>query len=324
MDSIFRKPPLTRRTGAPKSGSNLLDGGQIKIDLPLDFLVTEHRVLVELTQQFLTVVPTGSDVRRAFSKVELTSNEGTIFTGDFYQIYDHSRFTETTGTPIITLSGISKAVFNFELHHINDVSKLDLLTALKTNAISSLQLVLTLNPDASNVFTGGGTPQNVTAIVRVQGREYPTLTNDQSMGIASHQFKHLAERVGTAAAGEFEVNLKAGGRVRFLFVHTFDATTGLPSNTVLDKFNLSIGGVEVIKNETFEDIQQDNSMQRRFYVAGVAVIDFGDDPAGWPNITGDMGEVKLNFTSRQGAPASWKARISQDWTSGLEKVGIAL
>ncbi|HLP99263.1 MAG TPA: hypothetical protein VK149_12550 [Sideroxyarcus sp.] len=322
MDSIFRKPPMTRRTGVARSGSTAIDGGQIKIDLPLDFLVAEHRVFVEVSQAF-SVLPTLTDVRRMFSKVELTSNQGTHYTGDFYQVYDASRFTERSTTPVIAVGASPcTAKFNFEIHHINDASKLDLLTALKTNKLSSLQLVLTLNADNANLFLNGTNSAAAEVRAYVQGREYPTLTNDPNLGIAQHLFAHLAERKGVAAADSFDVNLKAGGKIRHLFVHTFDMATGLPADGVLDKFNLSIGGVERIKNESFADLQQDNEAIRGLKVAGLSVIDFGDDPSQWPEITGDMGEVKLEFTSLATAPASWKARVAQDWTVGLDRLGV--
>lgn len=333
--SILSKPPRGRRNIANATGAVLTNGGQIKIPLNKDFLVADHAVNVAVSQTWGTNAPSSSDVRRFFSRLELTSNEGTIYSADFHQVYDQARFTELASSPVVALGAgggaAATATFGFNLHHVNDEATLDLLTALQTANFSTLELVLTVAPDASNGFIGGtGTVGAAAYTVAVDACEYPGLSGrsaEERKGIAygkaRHSFKQMQEKTGVNAASNQELLLETGNKTRFLFLHSYNTTAAIPvlANGIVDKISLSIGGQDYMGTVAFRDLQQENIGQRGFNQTGVAVLDMGDDPAGWIPLE-NVNEAKLRYSTLGTAPATWKVTVGQDMSNNLAAAGF--
>lgn len=332
MSSLISKKPRGWRNVANANGAVLTNNGQIRIDLNKDFLVSRHKVHVDIAQAF-TGVPTSSDVRRAFSKLELVSNEGTIFTSDFAQFYDMQRFASLASSPKITLAAAAKASFAFNLPYANAKAHADLATALQSANFSTLALVLTVSPDASNCFIGGTVPLAAAYTVAVDSQEHAQAgftggnANDRNaikFGHARHYFKAMDEKSSaSAAASNQELKLETGGRTRWVILQTYDTTGAIPvlANGILDKVNLSFGGHDYFVNVAGKTIQQENVDERNFDQTGVYVLDMGDDQAAWLPMV-NINEVKLRYSTLGTAPAGWKVTCAQDFTVGLDNLGV--
>ncbi len=330
--SIFSKMPHGRRNVANGNGATNVANGQISLDLNKDFLTEEHIVTLSIAQAF-TGAPTSSDVRRFFSKLEIASNEGTIFTAGFDQIYDLMRFAEMASAPQIVLGMAATANFSFTLHHSNDRATLDLLTALQTANFSTLRLILTIAPDASNGFIGGTGPGVATYQVAVDTEEIPdpafsgrSPVDRQKItyGKARHWCKAMQEvDSNSTAATTQNILLECGGRVRFIAFHTYNTTGALPvlANGIVNTVSLSSNGVDYAVNKSFLALQQANLAKRNFNQVGVAVLDMGDDPKGWIPLE-NVNTAKLVYTTLAGTPAGWTVKVCQDHTTGLPALGV--
>jgi len=318
MNSIISKPPRCSRNVANVSGAVLTNNGQIKLDLNKDFLTAEHLINIAVSQAF-TGVPTSSDVRRFFSKIELVTDQGTIFSCDFHQFYDGMRFTEQASFPAIVLAAASTAYFSIAMHHANHESITDLLTSLRTADFSTISIILTVSADAANGFIGGTVPLAASYQVSVDSIELPGLVGVAPYGQARHNLKQMKEvSSASVAVTNEEVVLKTGGRTRFILLHSYNTTGAIPllANGIIDKVNLAFGGVTYLKNKDFRSIQQENIAKRNFNQAGVAVIDLGKNPKGWLPME-NINEVKLEYSTLGTKPAGWKVTVAQDWTDGL-------
>lgn len=329
MGSILRKTPHARRKIAAATGAVLTNAGQIKIDLNKDFLVAEHILNIAVSQTWGTNAPTSCDVRRFFTKAEVVTSDGVLFSCDFHQLYDLARFTEAASAPVFTAGAgggaAATVTFSVDLHHINDECLYDLWTALRTADLSSASVVLTIAADASNGFIGGtGTAGAAGYTVTVDQRAIPGLSGKSRedrdairFGLAKHKINHLAEIIGGAAATQQNITLKTGNRARFLILHTYSITGGALANGIIDTLSLSFGGVDYLQNVKAVDLQQENIKNRSFAQTGVIVVDMGDDPHGWLPLEG-LAEAKLQVTTLATAPASWRVTCAQDYTEGLE------
>lgn len=331
--SIISKPPRSRRAIASGSGTTATNGGVIKIDLDKSFLTEEYSMDVAVSQTWGTNPPSSSDIRRMFSKFELVSSTfGTVYSCDFHQLVDQAKFTESSASPVVTLGAgggaAATARFSVDCHAENDSSLLDLLTALQASEHGSLYMQLTISPDAANMFIGGSGAVGVAAVtVLVDAKEYRGYSGKNIragsfvFGKAKHVFKRMEEKSSaSAAASNQEIMLETGGKLRFLFLHSYNTTGTIPTlaNGIIDTISLDIGGVDYFKNCAAASLQQDNVGSRGFNQTGVTVLDFGDDPTGWPDMAG-MTEVKLKYSTLGTAPAGWKVTCVQDFTVGLEK-----
>lgn len=336
--SLISKSPHGRRNVANGSGAVLTNNGQIRLDLNKDFLVARHQVNIHVSQTWGTNAPSSSDVRRFFSKIELVSNEGSIFTSDFAQFYDLMRFNGLSSAPVVVPGAgggaAATADFSFNMHHAMAKSHADLLTALQSSGFSTLALVLTVSADAANGFIGGtGTVGAAAYTVTVNSVELPSSTfsghtpNERAaikFGKARHWLAALDEKASaSAAASNQEVKLTTGGRVRYIALHSYDTTGAIPTlvNGIVDKISLAVNNSIYFNNVAFKDIQQENIDERAFNQTGVAILDMGDDPKGWIPLEG-LNEVKLQYSTLGTAPAGWKVRCAQDYATGLKELGL--
>lgn len=335
--SIIPKMPHSRRNVANGTGGYTTQNGQVKLELNKDFLTSDHRISVLVAQVFATTAPNAFDVRRFFSKIELQSNEGTIFSSAFDQFYDAMRYLELASAPVnyagVAAGAAATSSFSFNMHHANDQATLDLLTALQTADFSTLSLVLTCAPDANNGFIGGVAPAAANFTVGVDTHEYQdsAFSGDSAAqrktinyGKARHHFKSMDEKSSaSAAASNQEVQLDTGGRTRFLFLHSYNTTSGVNvlANGVVNQITLNVNGKNVLQGVQFANIQQENVAKRGFNQAGIAVLDMGDDPKGWIRME-DVNTVKLQYSTLGTAPAGWLVRVAQDYTTGLAALGV--
>jgi len=334
--SIIAQPPRATRQVAVASGATNQNLGKIKIPLDKGSLVAEHVVFVDITQTFATTAPNASDVRDAFSLIELISDRfGTLVSVPFAQYYDAMRFTENVSAPEITYGvaggAAATAAFQFDIHHALDGAQLDILTALQTEEHGSVYVQLTCALDAANVFKGGVGGAVATYNITVQEESFPDYSGREISagglyyGFAHQTFKSLDEGLGGAASKELQPLLSTGGKLRFLFLHTYDLTGALPvlSNAILDQVSdLEIRGTNFHKNVSAKSIRARNAANRGFNQAGVYVIEFGDDHRGWPDLTG-LNEVRLKYKTKAGAPANWKVQVMQNSIIDLHR-GLGL
>lgn len=338
MTSIIKKLPSGRRNVANGSGTASSNNGQIKVDLNKDFLTSEHSVSVAVSQTFGTLAPTSSDVRRFFSKLELVTNEGTIFTAPFDLVYDIMRFTELSSAPIIAPGAgggaAATAGFSFNLHHAMDEAHTDLMTALQTANFSTIALVLTVAADNNNGFIGGtGTLGVANYTVSVDAYQLAdqkfsgrSAADRASIlyGKARHWFKAMSEKsAAVSAASQQEVLLDTGNRTRFISMHTYNTTSGVNvlTDSIVDKVSLNVNGVDYLANASFANQRQRNIGDRGFNQVGVAIFDFGEDPAGWIPLE-HVNTAKLLYSTLGTAPAGWLVRVGQDYATGLEALGL--
>lgn len=334
--SIIPKPAVSRRNVANANGAVLTNGGQIRIPLNKDFLAVMHRLNVSVSQTWGTNAPSSSDVRRFFSRIELVSNEGSHYSSDFHQFYDAMRYTERASAPVVALGAgggaAATAKFSVNMHHAMHATLADLVTALQTSGFSTLDLVLTISPDASNGFIGGtGVVGAAAYTVGVDSIELPDMsgqTKEQRDGIvfgkARHYLKSMKEVASASAAvSNEEVVLKTGGKTRFIFLHSYNTTGAIPTlaNGIIDKITLDFGGRTYFGSIEATSIQQENVAVRDFNQTGVYVIDMGKNPKGWLDME-NVNEIKLLYSTLSTKPAGWKVTVAQDWVERLSAAGI--
>lgn len=330
--SLISQLPAAFRNVANGSGGAAINNGQIRLELNKDFLTSEHVVNVGVSQNF-TGVPTSCDVRRFFTKIELITNEGTIYTSDGGVLYDIMRFTELSSAPINVLAATSTSQFSMNLHHAMDNSHADLLTALQTANFSTLSLVLTVAPDANNGFIGGTVPVAALYTVAVDALQLadPSFSgrdaasrNKIVYGKARHWFKAMAEKsAAVSAASSQEVLLDTGNRTRFIILHSYNTTSGVNvlADGIIDTVNLNVNSVDYIANRKAINQRQRNIADRGFNQVGVHVFDFGDDPKAWIPLE-HVNTAKLLYSTLGTAPAGWLVRTAQDYATGYEALGV--
>lgn len=327
MDSAFNKGKLQNRLVAQGSGTTAANLGVISMQLDRAQLTSELVMGLSFSQTWGTNAPTSHDMRFAFTKIELTSSKGTHFSCGWPAFYDLMRATENKSTPIFAygagggaaaaLSGIS------DLHFELDGSPMDVLTFLDTSQLSSLNLKLTIAPDAQNAFIGGTGAVGVTAVnVTVEAKEYPEMKGAMPFGVANQFCIDMLENTGVAAVSNKEVPLKTGNKTRFIMVQTLDTSGARPvyTDAVIDKFNFKVNGFEYCGNSPGVTVRKKNDANRGMNNVGCYLLDFGDDPAQYADLEG-LVSAKLEFSTLAGAPASWKATCTQVYVEGLKALG---
>ena len=332
MDMIV-KPPFAHRQIATVSSTAGTANGKIKIPLDKNRLVSEYILDVSTSQTIGTNAPTSSDVRDAFTMIQLVSDIfGVLVSMPFAQYYDLVRFTENTPVPVVALGAgggaAATARFFCDVECIMDEATLGMLTALQTADHGSLYLELTCASNAANHIKGGtGTMGDTSYTVIVEEKSYPEWSGKNisvaglHYGRAYQVAKSLEESTGVAAVKEVSTLLETGGNLRFLLLHAYNTTGTYPvlANGILDAVtSLEIGGKEYALNRAAEGFQNQNIRYRNFNQTGVYVIDFGDDHRGWPNMNG-LNEVRLKYKTKASAPAGWKIQVAQVRALGLEK-----
>jgi hypothetical protein len=318
--SKFSKNFMRRQIVANATG---VAGQTVRIPLNRDNLIAEHTVHFGVNEVFAgagAVLPTSVDPRDFIATVAVESSDGrrVFLTGA--QWYDFGRLTENTGlvSSAIGASPVT-ASWNCDLHYENDEALLDLATALRSNELTTLDLVVTFAADVGNGFKGGtigATAAATTYTVEVETFDYEML-NEEQHGMALGMFAHYQEKQEDAAAvvgAQREFQLITGNRTRFISLHTYNTTGAVPvlSDTVIGNIRINIGGKDKVKS-TWMDTRRVNAMQRGFNNVGVVVLDFGDDERGWMDVD-KVAQAKLQVDILGTAPAGWSIKVGQDYT----------
>lgn len=298
-------------TGASTGGASL------RMQLNRDWLISEHKVNVLATQTYAGGAPTSVDVRDFIATAAIETSDGRRLFLTGAQLYDLARFTENSSTVINSAftTGANTSNFSVEIHHGNDEALLDLLTALRSNELTTLDLVLTFPLDTANGFKGGTTSTACAYTVTVESRDYQMLGETQ-YGHMLGSAKHYAEKqtkVGTTVGAQPDLQLVTGNLTRFIALHCYD-TTGVAtlSNAILGNLRLNVNGHDYRVTTGF-DVQQDNVSSRGFNQPGVYFLDFGDDENGFMDLR-TVNQALLQWETKTGAPASYRVDVLQDYT----------
>lgn len=311
--SKYVKRTKAIRTVATGTGAS---GGTTRLALNRDWLVAEHKINIGVSQANGGTDPTSVDVRDFIATVSLETSDGrrVFLTGA--QAYDLGRFTEDASSVVNTLGATSTSQFAFDLHHENDAALLDLLTALRSNEFSTVDLVLTFNAAGADGFKGGTVPSAAAYTIAVMSEDYEMLTEIQFgalLGSAKHYQEKLGSKVGTAAGSQPDIDLITGNLTRFIALHAYDTSGAVATlaNTIVGDLRLNINGRDM-RVMTGREVQCGNVAARGFDQTGVFVLDFGDDENGWLDLR-NVQQAKLQWSASTGVPAGFRVDVAQDF-----------
>ena len=316
------------------SGASNINGGVIHIDFDRVWLVNRYTIAVSVAQAF-TGIPISSDVRRFFTQAQLIVDKGQGQKMSFYDAYDLARLNKQVPAPVVVLGANSTATFLFDLEGFNDGAVGDLVTSWLTGKYSSLALELTVAPDANNGFIGGTVPLEANYQVEVMPHELrdqtPANRGDMTSGwgVAERSIKPQTTQAVGVNGGEFDVNLTAGGKCRFVSIHAFDAAAyGNPTDAIFNnggRITMEVDGFKYFDNTALSSIKQANVSDRNMPAVGMILLDFGDDPHGWVDMRSAK-DIKfhLSIPASANLPAAGRLEFAQDYTLGLENLKGAL
>lgn len=332
---IIRKAVRTMIRSKTGSGATNVNGGVITIPLSKNFLTDEYRVNVMISQSF-AVAPSSSDVRRFFKSIQLVVDKGEGIKLNGHAAYDLARLTEKAHTPTVVLGTPSTCEFSFELHGKNDGAIGGLATSWLTGKYGTLDLVLEINPDATNGFIGGTTPGVATYDIEVYPSEYRTMTpfvrddvEGSGWGISEHCGVMLSNIRGDVSGYAQEHAVKGGNKTRFIIMHAFDAASGGNLTDAVfrngARVSMTVGDLVIYANTKLSELQKQLEAERDIALTGVCVLDAGDDPNGWWDLR-NVKEQKLdiNIPASANLPAAWRLEIAQDYSRDLESLHEAL
>lgn len=313
--SLYRKGTRGIRTVATGTGAS---GTTTRLQLNRDFLVTEHRVAVSVSQANSGTDPTSVDVRDFIGTVSLETSDGRRIFLTGAEAYDIGRFYEQASSVVTALGATSTAQYAFDLHHAGAGAKLDLLSALRTNEFSTVDLVITWNAAGSDGFKGGTAAAAAAYTVSVLSEEYPDMLTDvqfgQLLGTAKHFQEKLGSKTGTAAGSQPDIAMITGNLTRNIMFHVYDtATTAVPtlSDAVLNTIRLNINGKDY-RVMTARNVRDDNIKENGFDQVGVYALFFGDDANGYLDLT-KVQQANLTWDVAAGTPAGYRVDIMQDY-----------
>lgn len=292
-------------------------GGQtLRLQLNRDWLVSEHRVGIQVAQVFAGGDPTAVDVRDFITSCAVETSDGrrVFLTGP--QAYDIGRFFEDASNVTSDLT-VASASYSFDVHYENASALLDLLTALRSNEYTTIDLVITFAADAANGFKGGVAPAAAAYTVQVESGDREMLTSNQFgslLGVAKHYQTSIGAVVGATAGAQADVQLITGNRTRCVMMHAYDTTGAVPvlSNGILGNVRININGRDFRVTDG-QGIQDNNVAYRGFDQVGVYVVDFGDDEQGFLDLAA-VNQARFQWDVAAGAPAGWNVEFSQDYT----------
>lgn len=309
--SLIRKTEKVIRNVASATGAG---GARVRIPLNKESLISEHKVIVAVSQANSGTDPASVDVRKFITNMELQTSDGKRFTGDGALAYDLSRLTEGAAAAVTSLGATSTAKYSFDLHHENDGALYDLLSAIKGETLSQLDLVIDLASDSDNGFLGQTSPAAAAYTITVESKDYPDMAHMSGVG----ELKHFVESQtvnGTTTGRQADIRLASGNATRFITIHAYDTTgVAVGSDAVLDAIRLVINGKEK-RVTTWRSVRDETAMARGLDVTGFGVLDWGDDEGGFLDLNG-VNDPRLQVdVAASGAPAAWRLVIGQDFTT---------
>lgn len=281
--------------------------GEMAFSCPKDYLTAEYQLSVKVAQGFATTVPTSSDVRDFIKDISLTlsggKHSGKVFTLDGAQAYDLGRFTENAPLSEVTLAATSTAEFGLDLHMEADESLRDLDTAIRTGDYSEITVAINFNADNANGFKGGVIGAGAAAVytVELDAIKYPHMTPVSDLEKANAPQGSKYQRIesfsnpAVAIGSNPDIDLKPGAKTRFLLIHTRNAG-GTLADGILGAVSMKPGGFDVVDIGDAKAIRRANVSKRGFNAPGVYIVDFGDDPDGFLDLS-EVKQAKLTYTA---------------------------
>jgi hypothetical protein len=326
VSNIRRTTEVTQLDGVITA----VGGQQIRIPLNKQSLVEEHVVRIQASQVNATTAPTSFDVRRFITSLSIESSDGRRKYMTGYEAYDFSRYT-TNGDNPVTAAGVAggaaaTADYQFILHHANNGTLYDMMAAVDAAKLNTFDLVIQFASDTNNGFIGSAGQAAAAYTVTVRNNNFPGMLLDPKSGQLNsyvEALRHINETqtVSGASGGGTTaplLRLTAGNKTRFIAIHAFSISGAVatPSDSIVSNLRLTINGQER-KITDYVTTQKLNMANRSFYIPGTpitgfAVLDFGDDEAGWLDLRG-VAEPYLSWDIAAGAPASWRVDFAQDY-----------
>ena len=270
-----------------------------------DYLTEAWKMDMTFTQQFTGVAPTGFNVATAILNAQLEfsggrkGGNGVAINLSGTELVNLMRFTEAPQASVFSGGNITTTpavlVTTVHLHTQFDAALNDLMSARFTADYS--QITLTINWGTS-VFTGGTTPGALNIANSIKALAYPRPdkmiagANGGSIGAAKQVFQSSLKTPSGAGSGD-DMLLKTGSLVRFIGITT--DVGGVADDGVVGNIQLLFHGINY--QASFLGLKLSNILHRSgWYQPGMAVIDFGDDPSGFLDLSG-VNEARMQWTA---------------------------
>lgn len=314
MDSVFPKGLEKYRKVKTLVHSPANNSRQMRITLDKLHFLTENRMTFGITQLF-SVAPTGWNSRGVIESLQVVLKGGNLFDFDGQETVNMCRLLGGASMENVVLGVNSSAMFSLDLHYLNVNALHDLTTALHTDRFSTFDLVVTFTPTLG--FVGGVAPvlpalPNQQIAFDLDAKYIDAYDKDPSVGKLLP--KKVAVRRTGFGAGKETYDLEIGGLNRFIMFSTLtlnaDGTT-TANDAILQKVTIKVGDNVIREYDAFELKSDTHEQFNGFNQAGVYVVSFGDDEAGWLNLKG-VTKATVEFEPQVGAPAKWLCRVLQD------------
>jgi len=316
--SVFARKELRDRLVA--SVSSVAAGARTVLQLNKDHLIREHAVFIEGTATY-AVAPTavntdliGNVIQSAKLVVSGKKQGGRRFYMDGVMLPLVSAAFEDLPAAVYSLGTTTTFSFGFDIHHANDESRYDLLTALDGDAAASITLEIEFAPLASHLlaFTAGAAPTAATFDVYVQSREhdpaaYLASEDDKFAQIATLRHTQEQHDGNVAAAGVIDIELTPGNSTRALMIAVDDGA-GAMSDTLVTELRFVVAGEERLVKR-WAQLRRDTVKYHGMNVTGFIIHEFSPEEIGFLDLE-NVKTARVLMT----ATAAARARIVQDYT----------
>lgn len=314
MDSVFPKGIEKYRKVKTLVHNIVANTRQMRITLDKLHFLTENRMTFFVSQLFGTA-PTGWNARNVIESMQVVLSGGNLFDFDGQETVNMCRLLGGASLEQSVLGVNASAQFSLDLHYLQTHALHDLNTALHTDKLKTFDLLITFSPTLG--FVGGTAPvapalPNQQVAFDLDAIYLEGYDKDYSVGTMLP--KKTAVRRAGFGAGQETMELELGGLNRMIMfsVHTLNADASLtPNDAILQKLTIKVGDQVVREYDAFELKSDTHEKFNGFNQAGVYVVSFGDDEAGWLNLSGQT-KATVVFDPSVAAPAKWICRVLQD------------
>lgn len=338
--SAYPKPFQGYAKVAQKVHSPLTQTKTLRLELPKNHLVSEHRLVFSITQAF-GIAPTGFDVRKIVDRIQYILKGGNLIDVDGVQLFDMDFYFGGASYSNLVLGLNSSVDVAVDVHFENDQALHDLQTALHANQLNTFDLQITFT-DSLGFIGGLSSPVPVAAVAAsaagvvpvvaavpaipaanqqinfdVDAKFYEAYDNHSELGLMLHKRASLRKSgIGSGLQDAWKLTLGGINRIFMLHFYTLNADGSLtPNDGILSKITFKVNDKIERTYEAFE-LKFDAFKDRNgFNSPGCYVIDFGDDEAGWADFSNTIKEVTestLIVESMAGSPAKWICNVMQD------------
>lgn len=301
----------------PVASDSLSAGAKTTLRLNKDHLINEHEIYFDLTATF-------ADATTAYSEVDLgalvsnialnvsgSNQNGNQIRMDGLTARIMGAVHETQDVADVSVGTTTTVSMMIDLHHAMEDASRSLLTALRGDLATSIDLEITMAPlaDWLLAFTVGGAgaaPTAATGTVTVYSHELQVADYDQlpEVGSRNHFQVMFAEEV--ASSGNLTINLDTGNRTRGLLVVVDDGDGALDDDLVSD-VSLVVAGVVRLQSK-FSHMRRRAVKYNGLDYEGVIYYEFSDWDVGFLDLT-TIQQARLVFTTTDAA----RVRVVQDY-----------